>query len=95
MTMKREVPIIKKVQALFVTDCFLLEIYQEIYATMQKIQELDLTFNAAKLRFYLDMEGNYEKMSDKLISQCNDLSQEKEEYRKKIRNGTGTIKTVK
>jgi hypothetical protein len=68
---------------------------------MQRIQELDTKYNATKLKFRLDMERNYDKMSNNLISQCNDLVQEKQEYHKKIQNGTivtirrGSITNIK
>ncbi|CAO3633587.1 unnamed protein product [Mucor hiemalis] len=54
------------------------EIYKEIYATMERMQDLDLKFNSAKVQFQLEMEKGYLKMSDELFLQCKNLYQEKE-----------------
>ncbi|KAL9538235.1 hypothetical protein MBANPS3_011088 [Mucor bainieri] len=62
------------------------EIYKEIYATMQKMQELDHRFNTVKAKFHLAMEKNYEQMSYQLISQCDALTKEQIEYKNKLKS---------
>ncbi|KAL9553962.1 hypothetical protein PS6_003683 [Mucor atramentarius] len=62
------------------------EIYKEIYATMQKMQELDHKFNAVKATFHLTMEKNYEQMSNHLISQCDALTKEQADYKNKLKS---------
>lgn len=64
-----------------------IEIYKEIYATMQKMQELDHKFNAVKATFHLTMEKNYEQMSNHLISQCDALTKEQADYKNKLKSG--------
>lgn len=67
----------------------LVDIYSEIYTTLQKIQDLDNQFNMAKFQFQLDLERNYEEMADNLVSQCLELSKEKEEYSLKSQSSQG------
>lgn len=64
-----------------------IEIYKEIYATMQKMQELDHKFNAVKATFHSAMEKNYEQMSNQLVSQCDALAKEQTEYKNKLKSG--------
>lgn len=45
---------------------------------MERMQEMDLKFNADKVEFQLEMEKGYIKMSDELFLQCQDLCKEKE-----------------
>lgn len=55
---------------------------------MQKMQELDYNFNTTKATFHLNMEKSYEQMSSELISQCDTLKKEQNEYRNKVKMGT-------
>jgi hypothetical protein len=55
------------------------------------MQELDIKYNAAKIKFHLDMEEHYERMSNSLISQCDDLCKDKEDYHKRIQTDKGTL----
>lgn len=66
-------------------------IYNEIYLTLQKIQELDSQFSILKLEFQLDLEKGYEQMTDNLIAQCHDLYKEKEEYSLKSKSSQGKV----
>ncbi|KAI8380393.1 hypothetical protein BD560DRAFT_432238 [Blakeslea trispora] len=59
------------------------EIYNEIYATMKKMQQLDQTFHRTKAHIYSEMEKEYEVLSISLLSQCNELIKEKEEFKSK------------
>lgn len=63
---------IKRLTVLFI------EIYKEIYSTMEKIQALDHKFNKTKIGFQLEVENECIQMSNKLLSQCKELSKEKE-----------------
>ena len=54
---------------------------------MQKMQELDYNFNTIKAKFYLNMEKNYEQMSNELILQCDTLKKEQIEYKNKVKAG--------
>ncbi|KAK4519543.1 tRNA-His guanylyltransferase [Mucor velutinosus] len=62
------------------------DIYKEIYATMQKLQELDRKFNTVKAIFHSTMEKNYEQMSNQLISQCDALTKEQNESKNKLKS---------
>ncbi|KAI8068181.1 uncharacterized protein B0P05DRAFT_552172 [Gilbertella persicaria] len=59
-------------------DDMKLDIYSDIYVTLKKMQALDQKFNLIKAGFYFNMEKEYEAMSMRLLSQCEELSQQKE-----------------
>lgn len=59
---------------------------------MERMQDLDLKFNSAKVQFQLEMEKGYLKMSDELFLQCKNLYQEKEcVNRSKVGQGMNVI----
>ncbi|KAI9478495.1 MAG: hypothetical protein EXX96DRAFT_571118 [Benjaminiella poitrasii] len=56
------------------------DIYKEIYTTMQRIHELDDTFNNVKLKMFQKdkIEKDHREMTDQLISLCKELKKQKE-----------------
>ncbi|KAI9255385.1 hypothetical protein EDC94DRAFT_617498 [Helicostylum pulchrum] len=54
------------------------EVYKEIYTTIEKMQALDHKFNKTKIGYQLEMEKDYLRMTDELISQCKMLTKQKE-----------------
>ncbi|KAI8359935.1 hypothetical protein EDC96DRAFT_235368 [Choanephora cucurbitarum] len=62
-------------------DDMKIEIYNEIYSIMKKMQILDQKFNMSKANFYHEMEKEYEVLSISLLSQCHELKKEKQEYK--------------
>lgn len=55
-----------------------IEIYKEIYSTMEKMQALDHKFNKTKVGFQQKIENDHVQLSNKLLLQCKELSKEKE-----------------
>jgi hypothetical protein len=68
------------------------EIYKEIYGIMSKMQELDFEIEKAKKEFQRHMSGEYEQITEKILSKCYTLSKEKEAFHKKSRETQGKKK---